>query len=121
MVCLRAISLVCFDLIDYKDLLRMDADEVDLSFDLGEPFPPFVQLLAVLPPKSRTLVPDGLRDLMVDPSSPIIDFYPDNFETDLNGKKNDWEAVVLIPFIDQTRLMTAFKGAPLSRCIWFVC
>ncbi len=38
---------------------------------------------------------------MIDPTSPIIDFYPTDFMTDLNGKKNDWEAVVLIPFINE--------------------
>ena len=42
---------------------------------------------------------------MTDEGSPIIDFYPLDFETDLNGKKNDWEAIVLIDFIDQERLV----------------
>jgi 5'-3' exoribonuclease 1 len=31
----------------------------------------------------------------------LIDFYPTDFDTDLNGKQQDWEAVVLIPFIDE--------------------
>lgn len=38
---------------------------------------------------------------MTDEDSPIVHYYPINFETDLNGKRNDWEAVVLIPFIDE--------------------
>lgn len=38
---------------------------------------------------------------MTDENSPIFDYYPINFQTDLNGKKNEWEAVVLIPFIDE--------------------
>lgn len=33
--------------------------------------------------------------------SPIIEFYPLNFATDLNEKQNSWEAVVKIPFIDE--------------------
>ena len=33
--------------------------------------------------------------------SPIKDFYPEEFEADLNGKMQEWEAVVLIPFIDE--------------------
>lgn len=33
--------------------------------------------------------------------SPVIDFYPVDFQTDLNGKQQEWEAVVLIPFIDE--------------------
>ena len=38
---------------------------------------------------------------MVDDDSSILDFYPLHLETDLNGKQHEWEAVVLIPFIDE--------------------
>lgn len=38
---------------------------------------------------------------MVEPESPILRFYPENFVTDLNGKQQEWEAVVLLPFIEQ--------------------
>lgn len=47
---------------------------------------------------------------MFDESSPILEFYPRDFETDLNGKKNDWEAVVLIPFINEKRLLDAIAS-----------
>ena len=50
---------------------------------------------------------------MTDETSPIYDFYPRNFELDMNGKKQDWEAVVRIPFIDQERLLRAM--ARMSR------
>lgn len=36
--------------------------------------------------------------------SEIIEYYPVNFKTDLNGKQQEWEAVVLIPFIDEVSL-----------------
>jgi 5'-3' exonuclease len=38
---------------------------------------------------------------MEEEESPIFHFYPSEFKTDLNGKKQEWEAVVLIPFIDE--------------------
>ncbi len=38
---------------------------------------------------------------MTDSQSAILHFYPSDFRTDLNGKKAEWEAVVLVPFIDQ--------------------
>ncbi|MFH4973448.1 hypothetical protein AB6A40_000157 [Gnathostoma spinigerum] len=81
--------------------------ELKIEFELSEPFHPFEQLLAVLPAASAGCLPVPFQHLMKDESSPIIDFYPEKFSTDLNGKKNDWEAVVLIPFIDENRLLTA--------------
>lgn len=44
---------------------------------------------------------------MTSEDSELIDYYPTDFDTDLNGKKQDWEAVVLIPFIDEKRLLKA--------------
>lgn len=57
--------------------------------------------MAVLPAASKQLLPSAYRDLMTNPSSELIEFYPEDFKTDLNGKINEWEAVVLIPFIDE--------------------
>ena len=37
---------------------------------------------------------------MCTPDSPIIDFYPQEFAVDMNGKKNPWEGVNILPFID---------------------
>ncbi|KAF8123400.1 exonuclease II [Boletus edulis] len=81
------------------------------EFNLGKPFRPFEQLMGVLPSASMALIPLVYRDLMYDPTSPILDFYPREFEQDLNGKKQEWEAVVKIPFIDEDRLL----GAMASR------
>ncbi|KHN71056.1 5'-3' exoribonuclease 1 [Toxocara canis] len=80
---------------------------MEMGFELSSPFHPFEQLMAVLPAASAECLPTPLQELMFDESSPILDFYPRDFETDLNGKKNDWEAVVLIPFINEKRLLDA--------------
>ena len=82
----------------------------DIKFDIGKPFLPFEQLMGVLPAASKQHIPEAFRELMTDPTSPIIDFYPTEFELDMNGKKADWEAVVKIPFIDEKRLLRALKS-----------
>ncbi|XP_045906934.1 5'-3' exoribonuclease 1 [Micropterus dolomieu] len=80
-----------------------------LTFDLGKPFMPFQQLLAVLPAASKELLPEAYRHLMTSENSPIIEYYPLDFKTDLNGKQQEWEAVVLIPFIDERCLLAAME------------
>lgn len=92
-------------LMDIVDLFEVD--KLSFNFELGKPFRPFEQLMGVLPEASKDLIPLAFRDLMTDPNSPILDFYPREFEQDLNGKKADWEAIVKIPFIDQGRLLKA--------------
>jgi 5'-3' exoribonuclease 1 len=67
--------------------------------------------MMVMPPASKGLLPEPLRRLMVDPDSPILDFYPSNFSVDGEGKRADWESVVLLPFIDFDRLVSAYESA----------
>ncbi|RFU35269.1 hypothetical protein B7463_g1079, partial [Scytalidium lignicola] len=87
----------------------------DLDFKLGQPFHPYEQLMGVLPDRSKKIVPVVYHDLMTNPDSPIIDFYPRDFELDMNGKKMEWEAVVKIPFIDEKRLLAAM--APKNKLL----
>jgi len=54
---------------------------------------------------------------MYDASSPILDFYPEDFEEDMNGKKQSWEATVKIPFIDHDRLLKAMAGMSHIECL----
>ena len=81
--------------------------EADMNFQLGQPFRPYQQLMGVLPDRSKKIVPKAYHELMTSPDSPIIDFYPRDFDLDMNGKKMEWEAVVKIPFIDEKRLLSA--------------
>ena len=52
---------------------------------------------------------------MFDPESKIIDFYPEDFKIDLNGKKYAWQGVALLPFVDEIRLKAACSGNPDMR------
>ncbi|XP_015791407.2 LOW QUALITY PROTEIN: 5'-3' exoribonuclease 1-like [Tetranychus urticae] len=85
-------------------------ENIDLTFDLGQPFKPFEQLLGVLPAASKEFLPKPYQRLVTDESSPLKDYYPEEFELDLNGKVNSWEAVVVIPFIDEEKLLNAARS-----------
>ena len=65
-----------------------------------------VQLMMVMPASSKALLPEPFHSLMDDPQSPIADYYPADFEVDGEGKRSDWEVVILLPFIDFERLKT---------------
>lgn len=80
-----------------------------------KPFNPLEQLMSVFPTASCSHVPEPWAELMKCPESPIIDFYPEDFKIDLNGKKFAWQGVALLPFVDERRLFTAL--APLQNSL----
>uniref|UniRef100_A0A8C2CN27 5'-3' exoribonuclease n=1 Tax=Cyprinus carpio TaxID=7962 RepID=A0A8C2CN27_CYPCA len=88
---------------DFKDIKGMFSD-----FEKGtKPFKPLEQLMGVFPAASGNFLPQTWRALMTNPESSIIDFYPDDFAIDLNGKKYAWQGVALLPFVDERRLRAA--------------
>lgn len=83
--------------------------DVKVNFEKGRIAKPFEQLMSVLPAASRHSLPEVFHNLMTDGDSDIIDFYPEEFEIDLNGKKMAWQGVALLPFIDMARLLAAIE------------
>jgi len=90
----------------------VDLSAVTVAFTPGRPFLPYEQLMAVQPSSSCKLLPEPYRHLMTDVNSPIKDFYPVDFLVDVEGKRAEWEGVVLIPFIDEDRLLRAMSSVP---------
>ncbi|XP_029318643.1 5'-3' exoribonuclease 2 isoform X3 [Cottoperca gobio] len=88
---------------DFKDIKGMFTDFEKET----KPFKPLEQLMGVFPAASGNFLPTTWRSLMSSPESSIIDFYPDDFAIDLNGKKYAWQGVALLPFVDERRLWAA--------------
>ena len=81
-----------------------------LEFNYGKPFNPFQQLLAVMPASSAKLFPECYQELILNDSSPLrrpVNYFPTDFDLDMEGKRADWEGIVLIPFIDEKVLLEA--------------
>lgn len=89
-----------------SDFIDLGGMKIDWSTDT-KPFNPLEQLMSVFPTASSSHVPEPWAELMKDPMSPIIDFYPEDFKIDLNGKKFAWQGVALLPFVDEVRLYKA--------------
>ena len=70
---------------------------------------PFQQLLGILPPKSAGLIPVPLSQLLLDSRSEIKKFCPEKFETDVSGKRQEWEGIVLLPMIDFSIILKEYN------------
>lgn len=63
------------------------------------PYTPFQQLLCIFPVKSlRAFLPSQYLALA---EGVLQEYFPDDFDIDLNGRTLPWEAAVLIPFVDE--------------------
>lgn len=83
----------------------VDIGKMTVNFQKGRTAKPFEQLMSVQPAASKHVLPSIFHELMTDQDSPIIDFYPEEFQIDLNGKKMAWQGVALLPFIEMSRLL----------------
>jgi 5'-3' exoribonuclease 2 len=92
---------------DLKNIERFSKD--CKSFELATPFNPVEQLMAVLPSDSAHTIPKASRWIMCDQESPIIDLYPKEVPVDPNGKAMPWLWVVLLPFIEEDRLLSVMS------------
>ncbi|EPY19043.1 5'-3' exoribonuclease 1 [Strigomonas culicis] len=93
-----------------SDLVNLPAVAAKVHFDLGKPFLPHQQLLAVLPPMSYRSMPSAYWPLLRSASSPLARYFPEHIQIDREGARAPWEGIVLIPFIEEKTLLAAYRS-----------
>jgi 5'-3' exoribonuclease 2 len=93
-----------------SDLLQYVKDNPqelnNITFPQNQPLKPFSQLLIILPPQSRKLLPESYQKIMTNDDSPLIHYYPIDFELEYYGKRYRWECHPKIPMIIPSELQS---------------
>ncbi|CRG96121.1 exonuclease, putative [Plasmodium gallinaceum] len=79
-----------------SDLLSFEKS--DFFFEKGKPYSAYTHLISVLPQKDKNLLPDAYKNIYVEDE--VKSFFPENVKIDPNGKKETWEYIVHLPFIN---------------------
>ena len=94
-----------------SDLVHVAEEEIE--FVNSTPLLPFEQLIANLPPASSNFLPKPYAALMTASWSPILAWYPVEFEVDREGCRAPWEGVNLLPFISDRCALFSLSPPPL--------
>lgn len=93
-----------------SDLVGLAGLGQTVKFEDSQPFLPHQQLLAVLPPMSYRCLPRAYWPLLKSKQSPLASAFPEHIEIDREGARASWEGIVLIPFIDEALLLSAYAS-----------
>ena len=97
------------------DLAAFCPDVNAVRFDRTKPLRASEQLAFVLPPQSAHLLPASIARLMTDAASPILEYYPVDFELDAYHAAYFSSATPRLPVFDVARVRAALKAARLTR------
>lgn len=83
--------------------------EYDLTFEYSHPLTPLQHLFCCLPRPSIGFLPPSYQALVTDSDSPLCKFFIDDYITDMNGKNKSYEAIVLIPILDEKEILQTME------------
>jgi len=81
-----------------SDIVQHLDDYKPKTFPLTKPVDPFLQLLVVMPPKCKYLLPSVFHPIFTN----LSQYFPTEFSIDVTGKRKEWEGIVQLPPISLT-------------------
>ena len=100
-----------------QDLYKFISDDSNwkkVRLIKSPPFRPFEQLMFILPPESKHLLPESYQILM-NTNSPIIHFYPENYKFDTIYKRFFWQCPPILPPVNAQLLKKSLMKKQLTR------
>jgi 5'-3' exoribonuclease 2 len=80
-----------------------------ITFEKGEPYKPFEQLMLILPPQMCDLVPSVLRPIMTDDKLLCTQFYPIDFKLDISTGIKTIYSEAILPEINEELLISTVQ------------
>ena len=99
------------DIYDYLKFNNIN----DIKFNNNSPYKPFQQLMMVLPQASCNLLPGSYKNLINNPKSDIIQWYPNDFNVDSINKVYYWECPPDLPIIDSILMKENLDKLSLTK------
>ncbi len=85
----------------------LENNKVEYKSIKNKPLKSYEQLLCILPPQSKNLVPEKLQEIY--DLEEFKEYFPDKIDIDYDGKRNEWEGIVKVPFIDVKKIIEKVK------------
>lgn len=84
--------------------------EYDSTFEYSHPLTPLQHLFCCLPPSSSNFLPPSYKALVTDSDSPLSKYFVTEYITDLNGKNKSYEAIALIPILNEKEILQVLEN-----------
>lgn len=98
---------------DFSEYLNLNKN-IKSEFKKDDPYLPLQQLMFVLPPTEKKLLPKKYHNLMINEKSSIVEYYPIDFELDyLDGLKFEYSEP-LLPKLNTENIINEIKNIKLT-------
>ncbi len=99
---------------DIYDFIKDNDKWRSVRLHKASPVRPFEQLMFILPPESKHLLPESYQSLMTSNSS-IIQYYPENYSFDTIYRRFFWQCPPILPPINSKHLKQVLSKKPLNK------